>query len=140
MLRGGGAALIGAAFMAGALPQAASAQSEEAEAEAVEADAAPEISPPVLIEFTGVRQLGRALLRERVLSQVLGYTLTVGPDGTATECELSRDFRRLATKIAICRPLMRYMRFEPARDADGNAVVGTYSNTIAFLFPIRENR
>jgi len=89
-------------------------------------------SGPQLIAFDGVQQLTQAASRQRMLTQMLGYTLTVDAAGNATECTLSRKFRRKATELALCRPLLRFSRFEPARDAAGNAVEGTYSGTIDF--------
>ena len=87
---------------------------------------------PVLIEFNGMNQLAAEAGRQRMLSQKLGYTLTIDAKGNAVDCKLSRDFRRKATEIALCRPILKYSRFRPARDADGNPVSGTYSTAVDF--------
>ncbi|WP_299192166.1 hypothetical protein [uncultured Erythrobacter sp.] len=94
---------------------------------------------PVFVSFDGMTQLAAEASRQRLLSQELGFTLTIGPDGTPTECELTRDFRRRATEIALCRPLLRYMRFEPAINQDGNPTTGRYSSTINFHMWMKED-
>ncbi|QUL38939.1 hypothetical protein [Erythrobacter sp. JK5] len=87
---------------------------------------------PVLVSFDGGHQLAREASRQRLLSQILHYALTIDADGKPIGCALSYKFRRKATEIALCRPLLKYMRFEPARDADGNAVPGTFTGAIDF--------
>ena len=87
---------------------------------------------PRLISFDGMEDLGREASRQRILSQDLGYTITVDPAGKPIKCELSRTFRRKATEIALCRPMLKSMNFEPARDANGTAIEGTYSSVIYF--------
>ncbi len=67
-----------------------------------------------------------------MLSQKLIYTLTVGPDGKPTACAINRKFRRKYTEIALCRPLVKYHTFKPARNADGEAVEGRYTGSIDF--------
>ena len=89
-------------------------------------------SKPKLLAFDGFEQLAREASRQRITSQELGFTLTVGADGIATDCALSRDFRRTYTEISLCRKLMKHHTFEPAVDANGNAVVGTYSSNVNF--------
>ena len=85
---------------------------------------------PVLIEFDGWNQLSRAAVRERMLRQTLGFTLTVDETGRPTKCELHTDFRLKITRISMCRPLLKYHRFEPALDRYGNATVGSYTSEI----------
>ena len=89
-------------------------------------------APAFLISFDGLNELAAAASRVGMLSQVLTYTLTVGPDGKPTDCEFNRKFRRKYVQIALCRPLMKHHTFEPARDASGAPVEGRYSATIDF--------
>ncbi|MEQ8412196.1 MAG: hypothetical protein RIC51_03440 [Erythrobacter sp.] len=88
--------------------------------------------PPVPLAFDGLRQLAAAAQRQRLLSEVIGFTLEVDEDGNPTDCSLDRDFRRRIVTIELCRPLLEHHRFAPARDAEGNAVSGTYSSRIDF--------
>lgn len=87
---------------------------------------------PKLVAFDGGQQLGKEATRQRVLSQVLTFTIAVDAAGTPTQCSVSRDFRRKYTEIALCRPMLKYLRFEPARDAQGTAVASEYVQTIDF--------
>lgn len=87
---------------------------------------------PVPIAFKGGHELGVSATRQRILSQRLGYTLTVDAAGTVTECALDYEFRLRATQIAMCRPFVKHMTFEPALDAAGNPVVGKYEFDVDF--------
>ncbi|MFL0356875.1 hypothetical protein ACI5KX_10400 [Erythrobacter sp. GH1-10] len=87
---------------------------------------------PVRISFDGINQLAAAAGRQRLLSEVIGYTLTIDPTGTPIDCKLTRSFRRKAVTLSLCRPLMKHSRFEPALDADGNAIEGEFSSRIDF--------
>ncbi|MHA7818061.1 MAG: hypothetical protein ACX930_00260 [Erythrobacter sp.] len=87
---------------------------------------------PRLIDFDGLQQLGAEASRQRLLSEKIGYTFTVDAQGKATDCKLSRDFRRRAVTIALCRPFLEHATFEPARDAQGNPVEGTFFIEVDF--------
>ncbi len=87
---------------------------------------------PVFVSFDGIHQLASEATRQRMLSQKLGFTLTIDATGKPIECELSRKFRRRATEVALCRPLLKHMRFEPAIDSDGNPTTGRYKSEIDF--------
>lgn len=101
-------------------------------AQSDDARAQPLPHPPILIDFDGLPQLTGVARRQRMLSQQLEYTLLVDDAGIPVRCDLARDYRRNATEIALCRPLLDHMRFEPARSADGKPVAGRYSGTITF--------
>lgn len=92
----------------------------------------PEARVPVLVAFDGMERLGAEASRQRLLSEKLGFTITVDATGKATDCDISRDFRRRATEIALCRPFLRDTTFEPARDAAGNPVEGTFYIEVDF--------
>lgn len=87
---------------------------------------------PRLTSFDGVYALGKEASRRRLLSQKLEYTLTVDAKGKPIDCELSRKFRMKATRLALCRPLLKHMKFEPARNERGEPVEGTYTGIIDF--------
>jgi hypothetical protein len=88
--------------------------------------------PPVMVGFDGLQQLTAVAQRQRLLTEVIGYTLEVNAEGEPTDCSLDRDFRRRIVTIELCRTLVEHHRFEPARDAEGDAVAGTYSSQIDF--------
>jgi hypothetical protein len=88
--------------------------------------------PPVPLVFEGLPQLAATARRERLLSEVIGFTLEVDAKGNPQDCTLDRDFPREAVTIELCRALVDHHRFEPARDAQGNPVSGTYASRIDF--------
>ena len=98
-----------------------------------------EAKPAKLIEFDGGQELAVEAIRVGMLTQTLSYTLTVGADGKPTGCELGRDFRRKYVEIALCRTLMKHHSFEPARDAQGNAVEGNFAGQIDFRMFFDQN-
>lgn len=97
-------------------------------------------TPPQLIAFDGLRELAAASARIGMLAQRLDYTLEVGPDGKPTSCTLTRKFRSPLVTKQLCEVLMRRSRFEPARDAWGTPVNGSYTGRINFDMSIKPNR
>ncbi|KEO98743.1 hypothetical protein EH32_06455 [Erythrobacter litoralis] len=87
---------------------------------------------PALVSFDGLDELAAEASRNRMLTQVMTYTLTVGPDGKVADCRLDREFRRRYVATALCRRRIEHHVFEPARDANGNAVEGAYTATVDF--------
>lgn len=90
------------------------------------------LSGPQLVAFEGVRELGSTAARLGMLTQVLEFTLAIGPDGAPTGCSLSRRFRSPSVERQLCDVLMRRSRFQPALDAAGNPTTGTYRGRIDF--------
>lgn len=84
-----------------------------------------------LTHFDGAALLKKAG-RLRIWRSSVNYTLTVDADGTASDCTMAQGFRQKYTEIALCQSLMSNHTFEPARDAHGNPVEGTYSNQIIY--------
>lgn len=96
-------------------------------------DAQEDQSGPVeLVSFDGVHKLTAAARQQVILSQMLEYTLVVDETGKATDCSLSRKFRQKATTLSFCRPLMKYSKLKPARNARGEPIEGTYTAVIDF--------
>lgn len=90
--------------------------------------------PVELVEIDFIRVTKRAF-KLGLLSQDLGYTLTVAADGSVTDCALSRSFRNPLTTREMCRSITRAVRLAPALDAAGNAVSGTYQGMIRIQSP-----
>lgn len=88
--------------------------------------------PVELVSFDGVHKLNAAARQQVILTQMLEYTLVVDKTGRATDCRLSRKFRQKATTLSFCRPLMKYSKLKPARDARGQPIEGTYTAVIDF--------
>lgn len=133
------AALGAAVFAALGLTTPVSAVPVPAGAEASAAAAASRATAPQLESINYVR-LYRRLVQAGMLSQVLGYKLTIDAEGRPVDCRFSRDFRMVATERDVCRAFLRSTTFEPARDAQGNPVAGTYEDEIeiaSFFQPSR---
>lgn len=75
-----------------------------------------------------------------MLTQRLGYTLTVAADGKVTDCKLSRTFRSGYTSTELCKELARSASFRPARDAQGNYTIGEYQNEVQIWSFFRPER
>ena len=52
-------------------------------------------------------------------------TLTIGPDGRVTGCNLTRSTGNSALDSATCNILRRRAKFTPARDSNGNPTTDT---------------
>lgn len=84
--------------------------------------------------------LYRRLMQLGMLSQKLGYTLTVGADGKPTDCEFSRPIKSAYTRKRLCMAFIETITFQPARDVAGEPLVGAYQGEIeiaSFFQPSR---
>lgn len=91
------------------------------------------VKPARLIEFTGDREFLKESSRLRVWRGEIGFTLEVDAAGTPTECELADKFRMNYVNVKLCEVLMKHHSFEPAQDASGASVDGTYEGRLNFL-------
>ena len=93
-----------------------------------------------MLEEIDYKLLYRRMMQLGMLSQVLGYSLTVDAEGKATDCRFSRRFKSAYTTKELCKQFLRVTTFEPARDAQGNPVVGTYEGEIEIASFFQPNR
>lgn len=111
-----------------------------APASAEDDTAVPQVAaPPVLAEID-YKRLYRRMMQLGMLSQVIGYTLDVDAEGKATDCHFSRRFKSRYTREQLCEAFREATGFQPARDAQGNAVAGTYQGEVevaSFFQPSR---
>ena len=63
------------------------------------------------------------------------FRLAVAADGRPSACTVTASSGSRALDDAACRLLMRRARFVAARDADGNAVTGSYANSFLWQIP-----
>lgn len=91
------------------------------------------VKPARLIEFTGDREFLKESSRLRVWRGEVGYTLEIGADGTPVDCQLADKFRLNYVNDKLCEVLMKHHSFEPAQDASGTAVEGSYEGRLNFL-------
>jgi hypothetical protein len=135
-------AMIGAAAYALALGGSLAAKDvEEARMQAASPPASasdPAGSPQLKSIDRGI--LYRRMMQLGMLSQVLGYKLSVDAEGKAAQCSFSRYFKSPYTRKRLCEAFIETTAFEPARDATGQAVTGTYEGEIeiaSFFQPSR---
>lgn len=91
------------------------------------------VSPARLIEFSGEREFLKASSRLRVWRGEVGYTLSVDAAGMPTECELADRFRMNYVNDKLCQVLLKHHTFEPARDASGAPIEGSYEGRLNFV-------
>lgn len=91
------------------------------------------VKPARLIEFTGDREFLKESSRLRVWRGEVGYTLEVNAAGTPVDCELTEEFRMNYVNAKLCEVLMKHHSFEPAVDASGAAVEGSYEGRLNFM-------
>lgn len=61
------------------------------------------------------------------------FTLTVGPDGRASDCQVTGSSGNSALDETACRLLRQRSRFDPRLDADGNPTTGTWSSSFRWV-------
>ena len=86
-----------------------------------------------LIEFTGNREFLKTSSRLRVWRGEVDFTLAVNAAGTPTECKLTQEFRMNYVNAKLCEVLIKHHSFEPAQDASGRAVDGSYEGHLNFV-------
>lgn len=91
------------------------------------------VKPARLIEFTGNREFLKASSRLRVWRGEVGYTLEVNATGTPTDCKLADEFRMTYVNAKLCEVLMKHHSFEPALDAAGAPVEGSYKGRLNYV-------
>lgn len=74
-------------------------------------------------------------LREEI-SGVAGFRLAVGIDGRVSGCEIISSSGSALLDTTTCTLITRRARFNPARDGNGQAAAGTYSNRIRWVIPV----
>jgi protein TonB len=79
-------------------------------------------------------QIRDAYPSESGVSGTVGLTVTVSPEGRATECVVTATSGHPVLDDAACRGMLTYSRFTPARDANGEAVPGTFTTRITYRY------
>ncbi|QFT76283.1 TonB family protein [Erythrobacter sp. THAF29] len=71
------------------------------------------------------------LLREMAQGSV-GVRVQINPEGRATFCEVTNHTGPAGFNDAACLAMIRYSRFYPAIDAEGNPMWGSYSTRVTY--------
>lgn len=114
-------------FALGAAPAAL------AEDEAGDGTARSKVKPARLVSFDGQREFLMASSRLRVWRSEVGFTLEVDASGTPTDCQLTEKFRLNYVNDKLCEVLLKHHTFEPAEDASGTPVEGSYEGRLNFM-------
>jgi len=64
-----------------------------------------------------------------------GFRLSVGADGQVTNCTVTSSSGSSRLDAETCRQLQRRARFNPARNAAGDHIAGTYSSSVLWQIP-----
>lgn len=64
-----------------------------------------------------------------------GFRLEIDATGRVVDCAVTRSSGHPGLDEATCRNVSRRARFEPATDARGGTVAGTYSGSIKWVIP-----
>jgi protein TonB len=73
----------------------------------------------------------RRAIQEEVQGTV-GLRVAVDTEGRATGCSVTSSSGSNILDDAACKDMVRYARFEPALDADGNPISGSWSTRITY--------
>ena len=104
-----------------------------AEEKAGDGTARSKVKPARLIAFDGAYELLKTSARLRVWRADVAYTLAVDAAGTPTDCELTEKFRMTYVNEKLCEVLIAHHSFEPAQDASGAPVGGSYEGRLNFM-------
>lgn len=110
----------------------ACAPAVQARDDAADGPARSKVKPVRLIAFDGEREFLKTSNRLRVWRGEVGFTLAVDAAGTPTECKLTDEFRLNYVNTKLCEVLMKHHTFEPALDASGTPVEGSYEGRINY--------
>lgn len=71
----------------------------------------------------------------RELTGTARFRLEIAADGRVTDCAITGSTGHAALDTATCRLLEQRARFEPARNAKGDAVAGSFANAVRWELP-----
>ncbi|MEL7189313.1 MAG: hypothetical protein AAGK17_07155 [Pseudomonadota bacterium] len=88
---------------------------------------------PQLVSFDGTHEFLKTSRRLRIWRADVGYTLSVGPDGQVTSCEITEQFRRTYVNQKLCDILSKHHQFEPAQDETATPIASEYTSRMNYL-------
>ncbi len=105
---------------------------------------APPPAPPAPSQARGVSPEGQSRWAARIqenypaaavrreIEGSVGVTVQVGTDGRVSGCTVSRSSGENVLDDAACEGMQRYARFNPALNAAGDPITGSFSTTIVY--------
>lgn len=92
-----------------------------------EASAAPvEPVPAKMVAFDGAHDFMKTSRRLRVWREAVDLDMKIDAQGEATECEVIQRFRKTYINKKLCEVAMAHYTFEPAHNAQNEAIEGSY--------------
>lgn len=76
-----------------------------------------------------------AALRDEITG-VTRFSLIVGADGRASQCDVTESSGSTVLDTATCRLILRRARFNPALDEAGSPTAGYFSNAVRWVIPL----
>jgi hypothetical protein len=99
----------------------------------IDGTALSKVKPARLIAFDGAQEFLKESSRLRVWRGEIDYTLRVDSTGRPSGCELAHKFRQTYVNVKLCEVLMQHHSFEPALDASGAAVDGSFEGHLSYM-------
>lgn len=65
-----------------------------------------------------------------------GFSLTIGPNGRVSNCQVTSSSGSAVLDAAACRILMSRARYTPARDSNGNPIAGHDFGRVTWRLPV----
>jgi protein TonB len=90
-----------------------------------------------IARYISIQDYPSAALLARQQGRV-GVRLGVSAAGRVTDCTVTLSSGAAILDASTCRLLRSRVRFDPARDAQGAAVAGTYSTHVDWTLPIMQ--
>lgn len=76
-----------------------------------------------------------AIALQKQMEGTTGFRRVVGPDGRVTDCQIVSTSGSSELDQATCSNVQRRARFDPALDATGQPVSGSYANRVRWQIP-----
>jgi protein TonB len=77
----------------------------------------------------------RSIWIRREMVGTAGFSLQISATGRVTGCTITASTGHAALDEATCSLIQKRARFDPARDNRGDAVAGTYRNSVTWRLP-----
>ncbi|MDJ0977348.1 MAG: hypothetical protein QNI87_02315 [Erythrobacter sp.] len=89
-------------------------------------------TPAKMVAFDGGFDFLKASRRMRVWRPAVELDMTVDTQGHASDCEVVNRFRKNYVNQKLCEIAMAHYTFEPARNAQNEAVEGSYRAHLSY--------
>lgn len=91
-----------------------------------------------VVTFDGGHDFLKTSRRLRIWRAEVSFDMTVDAQGEATQCDVVHRFRKTYVNKKLCEVVMAHYTFEPARNAQNEAVEGSYRARISYKDLIEE--